>query len=370
MANWFGSKTDPIGVDLGRSSLKLAQVAKESSGQRARLVAAATIEVPAALRASTAGPQELLREAVAPALAANGFKGRRVVLGMPASWMHIDRVRLAPGLTPEQMKQTVAWESIDRLPFHPSRAMLRHVVAGDVFESDGPRKEVIVLAARNEITESMLEAARRAKLDVIGLVPEPLALVGGFASSAAPGGGDAGVRAVVDVGYGATRLYIAQGGRMQFARIIGIGWSHLAGGCAGSCTGAGGAAADVGSNRSWVENGSVATATVEPAVSAAPETQSAPLAPEPVRRLVSELSTSRHYHEQTFPATPIGEVVVVGGAATNRRLRAQISAVLDLPVRCGDPLSPFGPAAAGSSSGLASRPEWAAAIGLSLSHAA
>src|SRR5687768_5077085 len=129
----FGSKASPIGVDVGRSSMKLAQVAMEDGAPK--LVASATIEVPEAARSSSAGPLELFQREFDRALNANGFRGRQVVLGLPASYMHLDRLRLPTTLTEEQMRQAVAWESIDKLPFHPSKALLRHILAGKVYDN-------------------------------------------------------------------------------------------------------------------------------------------------------------------------------------------------------------------------------------------
>lgn len=360
MAKWFGSKTDAIGVDVGRSSLKLAQVS--ATGGKVRLAAAATVDVPETLRSSSTGPIELFQEAIDRALSGNGFRGRRVVLGLPASCMHIDRLRLPPTLTADQMRQTVAWESIDRLPFHPSRAMLRHLVAGEVYDSQERCSEVIVLAARNELIESLLGAAKRAKLDVVGLVPEPIALVGGIAAAAgqpadaADKTPDQSTRAIIDIGHGSTRLYIAHGTVIQFARCIAIGWSHLDATARTSAP----EDAEFGAVRmTRSENGQTAVAGAR---------AGAGISAESLRRLVHELSLSCHYHSETFPNHPISDGMVVGGVAGQARLCAQFSAVMGVPVRAGDPLSPFGQQTArAAGGGIQSRPEWAVAIGLSLS---
>ena len=359
MAKWFGSKTDAIGVDLGRSSLKLAQVSM--AGGKLRLAAAATIDVPETLRTSSTGPLELFEQTVDRALAANGFRGRRVVLGLPASCMHIDRLRLSPTLTAEQVRQAVTWETVDRLPFHPSRAMLRHFVAGEVYDNQERCSEVIVMAARNELIESLLAGAKRAKLDVVGLVPEPIALIGGIAAAGQTAdqsdkAADRPSRAILDIGHGSTRMYIACGKVIQFARSIAIGWSHLDATARSSES----EDAEFGAVRmTRSQNGQTGVMNAR---------AGAGIHAESLRRLVQELSLSCHYHAETFPNNPISEGMVVGGVAEQARLCAQFSAVMGVPVRAGDPLSPFGRqtdrAAAGA---VQSRPEWAVAIGLSLS---
>src|SRR5688572_9665388 len=230
----FRSKPAPIGVDVGRSAMKLAQVAHEDG--KMKLVASATIEVPAAARSSSAGPLELFGREMDRALNANGFRGRQVVLGLPASYMHVDRLRLPTTLNDEQMRQAVAWESIDKLPFHPSKAMLRHLVAGQAYDNDETKSEVIVMAARQELTDRLIQTATKAKLEILSMRPEPLALVDGFhraAKSEAKTNAKTDAKqakepartfAMIDVGHGATRLYIASGACVQFARVIGIGW--------------------------------------------------------------------------------------------------------------------------------------------------
>src|SRR5687768_14560937 len=225
----FRSKPAPIGVDVGRSAMKLAQVAHEDG--KMKLVASATIDVPDEGRSSSAGPLELFGRQFDRALNANGFRGRAVVLGLPASYMHVDRLRLPTTLSDEQMRQAVAWESIDKLPFHPSKAMLRHLVAGKVFDENETKSEVIVMAARQELTDRLIATATKGKLEILSMRPEPLALVDGFNRAAKPDAKKPAAPprtlAMIDVGHGATRLYIASGPCIQFARVIGIGWEHL-----------------------------------------------------------------------------------------------------------------------------------------------
>jgi type IV pilus assembly protein PilM len=363
---WFNSKSPSIGIDFGRSSVKLAQVSEE--GGVPRLTASATVDVPEAQRSSSSASMELFQRSVEAALSQNGFRGRRAVLGLPASSVHIDRIRLAPNLDEEQIKQALQWETIDRLPFHPSRATLRHLVAGVVYENDEPRSEVIVMAVRQEVTERLLAAAAKAKLDVVGLRPEPVALFDAFGRCKTPGGATAGgaARAIVDIGHGSTRLYIAAGRRAEFARSIGIGRQHLDSQRAGVGLAVGNYAAAeaarvvfAGADADADGDGNTATALLAPADAVATRARETGV-DSPLGRLVNELSLSLHYHAETFPTSAIREVVFVGGASRDREVCRRISSALRLPARAADPLAQSGDPPA------ATRPEMAVAISLSL----
>ena len=335
--SWFNSKNPTIGIDVGRSAIKLAQIGL-ADDQTPRLVASATIEVPAAQRTTAAGPLEALAQSIDVTLEQNGFRGRRVILGLPATYVHIDRVRLASTLAEDEINKSVAFECADRLPFPPSRAKLRHHVAGQVYENDEQRHEVIVMAVRQDVTERLLSIASKAKLEIVGLRPEPMALAEAFGRDK-----NDRCRAIVDIGHGATRLYVARGARIEFARSIGIGWQHM---------GPRPAAAE--EKGEWDATPAGLSAGAVTADARATTTNI-----DAIRRLARDLSLSLHYHAETFPASPVGELVFVGGASLHRRTCQQIAAALGLQSRPADlvALSPDAPA----------KPELAVAISLSLS---
>jgi Tfp pilus assembly PilM family ATPase len=337
--SWFNSKTATIGIDVGRSAIKLAQI-EVADDQTPRLVASASIEVPAAQRATAAGPLEALAQSIDATLEQNGFRGRRAIFGLPATYVHIDRVRLAATLAEDEIHKSVAFECTDRLPFPPSRAKLRHHLAGQVYENDEQRHEVIVMAVRQDVTERMLSIASKAKLEIVGLRPEPMALAEAFGRDK-----NDRCRAIVDIGHGATRLYVARGARIEFARSIGIGWQHM---------GPRPAAAE--EKGEW-EATSTAGTTAGVITADARATTTTNI--DAIRRLARDLSLSLHYHAETFPASPVAELVFVGGASLHRRTCQQIAAALGLQSRPADlvALSPDAPA----------KPELAVAICLSLS---
>ena len=58
---------------------------------------------------------------------------------------------------------------------------MRHIVAGEVYQDQEPKNEVILMAASRELVNQFLAAAAKAKLDVVGMNVEPKALVDCFA---------------------------------------------------------------------------------------------------------------------------------------------------------------------------------------------
>lgn len=227
--NWLAPKCNPIGVDFGSDCLRLAQVqwtGPAGSGEH-KLIAAASADVPAHLRVDPVGRLNYFIETTRDLLAQGDFKGRAAVLGLPAAWMYIQHLRM-PKLDEESLAKALVFEARGKLPIDPSQALLRHLVAGDVYGQDQePKSEVIVMAAKRELINQYLAAAARAKLDVIGMNVEPKAILDCF-SFVYRRKADAEItQCFVDVGCGATRAMITRGNQILFARTIPIGGDHF-----------------------------------------------------------------------------------------------------------------------------------------------
>ena len=401
--NWFAAAANPIGIDFGSDGLRMAQV-EEVDGDF-KLVAAARADVPNHVRNDPAAKLAFFSDTARDLFAQGNFRGRRVVLSLPASVMSIQHVRMAK-MDEAALKQALPWECRGRLPYDPSHALLRHMVAGEVFAEGEQRNEIIVMAAKREWVNQLLAAAAKAKLDVIGMNVEPKATVDCFANVYRRKSDTEIVNMFVDIGCSATRAVVAKGTQILFARVIPIGGDHF--------TRAVAAAKKVGFEDAKILriklchalaltdlNRSKATTvrprlegdtahrraedlveveTVEPTNQPGTELGGHPLEPdalqvetairEPLDRLVQELSLCRRYHEATFPALHIGRLVFVGGEARHRSLCQQIAQSMDLAAQVGDPMVRMGrTTTVGPESGIDRRlpqPDWVVPIGLSM----
>ncbi len=222
--NWLAAKANPIGVDFGSDCLRLAQV--QWTGEEHKLVAAASADVPAQFRADPAGRLAFFVETTRDLLAHGNFKGRQTILGLPAAWMYIQHLRM-PKLDAEALRKALPWEARGKLPIDPTQALLRHLVAGDVYHEQEPKTEVILMAAKRELVNQYLAAAARAKLDVVGMNVEPKALLDCFNFVYRRKSDGDTTNCFVDIGCGATRAMITRGEQILFARSIPVGGDHF-----------------------------------------------------------------------------------------------------------------------------------------------
>jgi type IV pilus assembly protein PilM len=222
--NFLTPKSCPIGVDCGSDCLRMAQV--QRSGTELKLIAAASADVPTHVRHDPNARLNFFVESARELLASGKFRGRQAVLGLPAASMFIQHLRMAK-LDPDAMKKALPWELRGKLPIDPSHALLRHVIAGDVYEGQEPKSEVIVIAAAKEMVNQLLAAAAKAKLDVTGMNVEPKALVDCFSQIYRRKSDENATSCYVDIGCVATRAVIARGAQILFARVIPVGGDHF-----------------------------------------------------------------------------------------------------------------------------------------------
>jgi type IV pilus assembly protein PilM len=411
--NWLGPKTNPIGVDFGSDSLKLAQVANVKGEWR--LIAAASADVPSHVRHDAAARMEFLANTTRELLVQGGFSGRTAMLALPAASMFIQHLRL-PKMDEEAIRRTLPWEARGKLPIDPSRALLRHHIAGEVYVEQEPKNEVILMAAGRELVDQFLATASRARLDVVGMNVEPKAIIDCFGHVYRRKTDLEMTTCFVDLGSGGSRAIVARAGHMLFARCIPIGGEHLTQAVARAmdmkyedakllrmrlCSAQGAAqpanepapappppgeglailnaslAASSAARTYQDAGGGPATALASsPAAAPTQDELSAQMAQvqqacrEPLNKLVEELNLCRRYFEATFGGQAVERLVFVGGEAKHRWLCQHIAREMGLAAQVGDPLARMGRVSdVGMESGIDRRqpqPNWSVAIGLSL----
>src|SRR3954453_5831638 len=98
--NLLAPKANPIGVDFGSDTLRLAQVQRVSENARTgeeeyKLVAAASADVPGHMRHDPAQRLQFFVETARDLLAQGKFRGKQAILALPVASMFIQHLRVA-----------------------------------------------------------------------------------------------------------------------------------------------------------------------------------------------------------------------------------------------------------------------------------
>lgn len=417
--NFFAPKCNPIGVDFGSDCLRVAQLSVVDGEHK--LVAAACADVPSHVRNDPGGRLNFFCETMRDLLVQGKFRGRHCVLGLPAASMFIQHLRMA-NLDAEAMKKALPWELRGKLPIDPSHALLRHIVAGNVYEGQEPKSEVIVMAAARDLVNQYLAAAARVKLDVVGMNVEPKAIVDCFSQLYRRKTDEGAISCYVDIGAVASRVIIACGSEIYFARTVPIGGDHFSRATSNALkikleeakllrvkiaqviASPAGASAPTASvqqpaqrQQMSIENSFALLSASLPPEPAPIEAPNGPTAPssggdelatgvdpelaqqarlveqacrEPLHRLIEEVELCRRYYEMTFQGRPVNRLIFVGGEARQKGLCQHLARSLGLAAQVGDPMLRLAKASdLGIESGIDRRqpqPGWAVAIGLSM----
>jgi type IV pilus assembly protein PilM len=147
---------------------------------------------------------------------------KRVRLGVANQRIVMRSIDLPPLKDEKQIASAIRFQAQEHIPMPLEQAVLEHQVVGQVDTPEGPRTRVMVVAARRDMIDRLLEAVKRA-----GLSPQGIDL-SAFAMIRALHRPDrTGKLVYVNVG-GITNLAVADGVNCTFTRTIPSGTESIA----------------------------------------------------------------------------------------------------------------------------------------------
>jgi len=401
MLRFLRQKVFPIGLDLGSASLKMVQLARTGDGLA--LVAAAQQDVPHALRHNPAAMQEWTIETIRNLLTTKPFKGRKVISCLPSRDLLVQHLRVAK-MEPHHLEKALRFEAVAKVPFNVNQGRLCHLVAGEVYDGNESKLEVILMAASASVVARHLNIVERTKVEIASVNVEPCALVNCFAHLFADADPTEGATMFVDLGHACTKVIITHGRDIAFCRTIGIAGKQMLHAicdqqsleqadavpllCSwnSQLTKTNATMTSASQHDTQDTNGiALATATEHPDQPAAhfdedtrkdQAAQSArveeALVPT-LDQLYRELRSCIRYHDVVFGGQRVAKVIFLGGLAKNKSLCQYLARGLRLPAQVADPLARIKTETLiGDHSDLVEADrysEWAIALGLSLNGA-
>lgn len=209
-----------IGLDIGSSSIKLAEMTVNKNG--AVLDNFAFIQSPAqAMNNGEITDSLLISEAIKTAFKENGFRNKKACVGLSGTAVIVKKISI-PKVESKNLAEQVQYEAAQYLPFDISQVTLDYHKLS--FSQNAANTDLLVVAAQNEFILSYLEAVNRAGLRGQILDVGSLALANIFELNY---GKTAEPVAVFNFGSNITNFLVLLQGEVIFSRDIPVGGFHF-----------------------------------------------------------------------------------------------------------------------------------------------
>lgn len=352
----------PIGMDIGRSGVKLLQL--EESGGALRAVAAARKSFSQSLPDEPVQRKLEIERTIRSALEMAEFKGADCLIAPSASDLMIRAVRL-PSMSNEERDKAVQWEASERFAVPMDELQVEWLRAGEVSQGHDSRDEVILIAARRPVLASSLDAVISAGLRPIAVDAPFLASARTLTRSLRRQEDQAAVRMIIDVGLSVTTVGITRGRELAFVKSIEIAGRDFNNAVCERLSLDGDAARQLRIERM---NGSSEESGSGDRVSRAAFEAIRPL----MHELAQEAALCLRYYSVTFRGARPEQVCIIGGEAREPQLASILSEHLKVEASVVSPMEGIDVTAAEMrvDRRSASLTEWAVAAGLGMRQAA
>jgi type IV pilus assembly protein PilM len=147
---------------------------------------------------------------------------RRVRLGVANQRIVMRMLDLPPLKGAKEISSAVRFQAPDHIPMPLEQAVLEHHSLGVVETPEGPRTRVVVVAARRDMIDRLLDATRKAGLRPVGIDLSAFAMIRALYRPEL-----SGATLYTSVG-GLTNLAVANGATCIFTRVAGQGIESIA----------------------------------------------------------------------------------------------------------------------------------------------
>jgi type IV pilus assembly protein PilM len=348
----------PIGVDIGNDSVKMLQA--EAVGNTLEVTAAAKMLLPPEVKNQPELRLPLASDLIRQMLRQHPFRGRQVVAALPREIVHMKNLRL-PQMPMAELPAVVHFEARNVFPFDTDQAKVHFLSAGEVRQGNEVRQEVILLAAKNDQINNVVEHLHSAGAIVESLDVEACAVYRSLERFIRRKEDENDVNVLVDVGVRRSQMVIGRGREISFIKPIDIGGYHFHEAVSRKL----GITFEEAEalRRRLIESGEPADAAArrDPVRQAVFDATRGPM-----EELGREISLCLRYYSVTFRGHRPTKLRLIGGEACDLQLQTLLNSALVIPVEVGRPLYSVNTSRMKPTDRRGSMCEWALALGLSL----
>jgi type IV pilus assembly protein PilM len=262
---------------------------------------------------------------------------RRVRIGIANQRIVMRQIELPPITDPKELDSAVHFQAQDEIPMPIESVVLDYHSLGIAETEAGPRMQVLLVAARRDMVERMLLAAREAGLRPEGVDLAAFGMIRALRPLDVPDGEQV---LYLSIG-GLTNLAIASGSTCQFTRVITTGVEQIVGEVAASV------GVPLADARRMVA--AVATANSAGMVAPASPVELAGVSAtseqleiartglaDGIRRIAAEVRNSLDFHRSSRGEEPVTRAILTGPALDLAGFDQALARELDLPITRGE----------------------------------
>ncbi len=220
----MSQKVQPIGLDLGHSTLKMVQVAV--GGDSMRVLAARRSPVNPMLDPDSPDRRKAVVLAIRQLLVENDFKGHNVISAVPVDKVKITSLRLAE-VDATDAEKALHREAAERFGLDPGTDVVHYILAGNVRQGDELKNEYILLAVENATIRNHIALLEEAGVTPVGIDAPPCALFRTFERTMRRHEDREKTVIFLDVGYRHTIIVFGRAGEICFMKHVPIGTGHF-----------------------------------------------------------------------------------------------------------------------------------------------
>ena len=307
-----------VGLDIEPSAVSAAQVSVNGSITIDR---AAIVPLEhGVVRDGEVADVDALAEALRTLYRENKGLDKRVRLGIANAKIVVRTIELPPISDRKELETAVRFRAQDEIPMPLDAAVLDFEPLDIVDNGAGPRQRILLVAARRDMVDKVIAAARAA-----GLRPEGIDLAAFAMIRALHRPGPEEPVMYLAVG-GLTNLAVAIGTRCLFTRVVGGGSEALAVELAER------RALTLEHARAWLDHVGLAAPIQEISGDETIVSEARVVLQDGVRRIAVEARNSLDFHTAQDTQPQVGRVVLTGAALSIPGFADALGAELGLPV--------------------------------------
>ncbi len=249
--------------------------------------------------------------------------GKRVRLGVANQRIVMRTIDLPPLTDAKEIASAVQFQAQEHIPMPLDQAVLEHHSLGTVETAEGTRTRVVLVAARRDMIERLLDAAIRAGLRPQGIDLSAFALIRALHRPEATG-----TSVYVNIG-GITNLAIATGVTCVFTRVIAFGTESIAGELAER------RGLTVDHAHGWLKHVGMNELVEDVEGESEIVLEARSVLTEGVRRIGDEIRNSLDFHVMQVGSDAVERVVLTGPAVTIPGFSDQLGQQIGLPLEVG-----------------------------------